>query len=264
MEDIDEIHSGIMRKLESGPSLILEISENIEKDTLQTQTITDYFVSKGEIKKTRRKFGSSPVYYLEKDKNKALDLLMQTLNNQEKALVSRIRSEKVVNMKLLTPAERYISQNLDDFIKKVSAQDDQTGEKSDYLYEQGISLEDVKKIINEKEGKTENKKAEKPPQILKEDTNKAHDNSTLQILERNGFENAKQLEKDLFLCDYGIKKIKVIVQIIRKRSIGKKEFIGIMGYGSAYKTVAFIITNAQKVASSKSFGSMVTVIRDEL
>ncbi|MEM0143221.1 MAG: hypothetical protein QXL94_04640, partial [Candidatus Parvarchaeum sp.] len=93
MEDINEIYNKIISKLREGPSLILEIAERIEKDTLQTQTIVDYFIGKGEIKKTIRKFGSSPVYFLEKDREKALNLLMQTLNNQEKALVAKIREK---------------------------------------------------------------------------------------------------------------------------------------------------------------------------
>ncbi len=123
MEDINEIYDKIIGKLNEGPSLILEIAERIEKDTLQTQTIVDYFAAKGEIKKTSRKFGSSPIYFFEKDREKALNLLMQTLNNQEKALVNKIREKKVINMESLSSAERYISQNLTDFMKKVSAQE---------------------------------------------------------------------------------------------------------------------------------------------
>ena len=53
MEDINEIYDKIIGKLNEGPSLILEIAERIEKDTLQTQTIVDYFAAKGEIKKGR-------------------------------------------------------------------------------------------------------------------------------------------------------------------------------------------------------------------
>ena len=265
MEDINEIHERIMRNLEDGPALILEIAESIEKDTLQTQTITDYFVSKGEIKKTQRKFGSSPVYYLDKDKNKALDILTQTLNSQEKSLIMKIKEDKVIDMELLSPAERYLSQNLTDFIKKVSAQDDQSGRKSDYIYEQGLGLDDVKKIIN---GKNEKQNNEKTPPARHDNAYKLQKNAqppdTTQLLKRNDFENPKKIEDDVFLCDYGRQNIKVVVQIIKKKSLGKKEFINAMGYASIYKTIAFIITNAQKIASTKTFGNMITIIKDEI
>jgi hypothetical protein len=263
MEDINEIYSRIMDKLNEGPSLILEIAERIEKDTLQTQTIVDYFAAKGDIKKTSRKFGSSPVYFLEKDREKALDILMQTLNNQEKALVTKIREKKVVNMELLSPAERYISQNLTDFMKKVSAQDNQTGQKADYLYEQGLSLDAVKSIINAKDEKPKSvqretalKKTKKNEEPAKQEFN--------ETLIKNGFHEPKELEKGVFLCLYGQHNIKVIVQVLNKKSIVKKDFINAMGYSTVYKTITFILTNAEKIAGNKNFGNMVNVIKTEI
>ncbi|MGC8533258.1 MAG: hypothetical protein ACP5MV_01340 [Candidatus Parvarchaeum sp.] len=263
MEDINEIYDKIIGKLNEGPSLILEIAERIEKDTLQTQTIVDYFAARGEIKKTSRKFGSSPVYFLEKDREKALNLLMQTLNNQEKALVAKIRDKKVVNMESLSSAERYISQNLTDFMKKVSAQDNQTGQKADYLYEQGLSLDAVKSLINSKDEKP--KPAQREANIKK---TKEHKEPVKQefneILIKNGFEEPKEIEKGVFLCFYGQHRIKVIVQILNKKSIVKKDFINAMGYSTVYKTIAFILTNAEKIAGNKSFGNMVNVIKTEI
>lgn len=263
MEDINEIYDRIMGKLNEGPSLILEIAERIEKDTLQTQTIVDYFAAKGEIKKTSRKFGSSPVYFLEKDREKALNVLMQTLNNQEKALITKIREKKVVNTESLSSAERYLSQNLTDFIKKVSAQDNQTGQKADYLYEQGLSLDAVKSIINSKDEKpkpmqheTTAKKTGENKEPVKQEVN--------ETLIKNGFEEPKEIEKGVFMCLYGQNRIKVIVQVLNKKSIAKKDFINAMGYSTVYKTVTFILTNAEKIAGNKSFGNMVNVIKTEI
>lgn len=263
MEDITEIYGRIMDKLQRGPSLILEISADIEKDTLQTQTIVDYFAARGEIKKTIRKFGSSPVYYLNKDRDKALDTLMQTLNSQEKALVAKIREKKVVNTESLSSAERYISQNLMDFMKKVSAQDNQTGQKADYLYEQGLSLDDVKNIINAKEEKGRPKTAEKPSKKPVEDkTWKASE--YYDLLVKNGFEDPKALEKNVFICSYGKHGAKVIAQVLNKKTLNKRDFINAMGYSTAYKTISFIITNADKISGSKNFGNLVNVVRTEI
>ncbi len=264
MEDINEIHDKIIRKLEIGPALILELAETIEKDTLQTQTIVDYFVSRGEIKKTQRKFGSSAVYYLEKDKNKALDILMQTLNNQEKALITKVKEERVLDMGGLSSAERYISQNLVDFIKKVSAQDNQTGKKSDYLYDQNLSLEEVRNIINGKTEKKETQKIQKQKEKSESDVYKDKTYEIEPLLNKNGFENPKKIQDNLFLCEYGKNKTKVIVQIIKNKSINKKQLVTIIGYTSVYKTIAFIITNAQKIASTKSFGNMINIIKDDI
>lgn len=263
MEDINEIHSSIMRKLEAGPALVLEIAESIEKDTLQTQTITDYFVSKGEIKKTQRRFGSSPIYYLEKDRDKALDMLIQTLNGQEKALVNKVRNEKVINTSHLSSAERYISQSLTDFMKTVSAQDNQTGEKADYLYEQGLDLETVKKIMNK--DNTEKKDQNPIKKSINNEIKTYKENDDISVtLTKIGFKNPKIVEKEVFICDYGSNNLKVIVMIINKKNLTKKDLINAAGYGITYKTIVFIITNAQKTASNKSFGSLVNIIREEL
>ena len=263
MEDINEMYDKIISKLNEGPSLILEIAERIEKDTLQTQTIVDYFAAKGEIKKTSRKFGSSPIYFFEKDREKALNLLMQTLNNQEKTLVNKIREKKVINMESLSSTERYLSQNLTDFMKKVSAQDNQTGQKADYLYEQGLSLEEVKSAINTKDEKSKPiqheinvKKPREKKEIIKQEFN--------ETLIKNGFEEPKEIEKGVFLCSYGQHRIKVIVQILNKKSILKKDFINAMGYSTVYKTITFILTNAEKITGNKSFGNMVNVIKTEI
>ena len=260
MEDINEIYSKIIEKLRDGPSLILEIAERIEKDTLQTQTIVDYFAGRGEIKKTSRKFGSSPVYFLDKDREKALNLLMQTLNNQEKSLVSRIKEKRVINMDSLSSADRYISQNLTDFIKKVSAQDNQTGQKADYLYEASLDLDTVKSIINFKDEKTRQGTHEtdiKKTKERKELAEQEPDN----ILTKNGFQNPKEIETGVFLCLYGQHNIKVVVQVLNKKSISKKDFINAMGYSTVYKTITFIITNAEKIAGNKNFGNMVNIIK---
>ncbi|MCL4372562.1 hypothetical protein M1384_00665 [Candidatus Parvarchaeota archaeon] len=263
MEDINEIYNKIISKLNEGPSLILEIAERIEKDTLQTQTIVDYFAARGEIKKTSRRFGSSSIYFFEKDREKALNLLMQTLNNQEKALVNKIREKKVINMESLSSAERYISQNLTDFIKKVSAQDNQTGQKADYLYEQGLSLEDVKSFINIKDEKP--KPVQRETNIKKPRENKGPIKQEFgETLIKNGFEEPKEIEKGVFLCLYGQHKIKVIVQILNKKSVVKKDFINAMGYSTVYKTIVFILTNAEKITGNKSFGNMVYVIKTEI
>jgi hypothetical protein len=263
MEDINEIYDKIMLKLREGPALILELAERIEKDTLQTQTIVDYFAGKGEIKKTIRKFGSSPVYFLEKDREKALNILMQTLNSQEKALITKIRDKKVVNTESLSSAERYISQNLTDFMKKVSAQDNQTGQKADYLYEIGLSLDTVKSIINAKD--------EKPKQAIHETTikkpreNKENlNNEMYNLLIKTGFQEPKEIEKGVFICSYGQYGIKAVVQILNKKTIAKKDFINAMGYGTAYKTITFILTNAEKISGNKNFGNMVNVIKTEI
>ncbi len=263
MEDINEIYDKIMSKLNEGPSLILEIAERIEKDTLQTQTIVDYFAARGEIKKTARKFGSSPVYFLEKDREKALNVLMQTLNNQEKALVAKIREKKVINTESLSSAERYISQNLVDFMKKVSAQDNQTGQKADYLYEQGLSLDTVKSIINAKDEKpkpaqrqTAIKKTREDKEPVKQEFN--------ELLIKNAFQEPKEIERGVFLCLYGQHSIKVVALILNKKSIVKKDLINAMGYSTVYKTITFILTNAEKIAGNKSFGNMVNIIKTEI
>ena len=178
-------------------------------------------------------------------------------------LIAKIREKKVVNMESLSSAERYISQNLVDFMKKVSAQDNQTGQKADYLYEQGLSLDAVKSIINAKDEKPKPVQRETAIKKKREEKEPVRQEFN-EILIKNGFQEPKEIEKGVFLCLYGQHSIKVVVILLNKKSIVKKDFINAMGYSTVYKTITFILTNAEKIAGNKSFGNMVNIIKTEI
>ena len=257
--DINELKSRITGFLSRGPNFIVDISENIEKDTMQTAAILDYFVARGEISKTERKFGTSPVYFLEKDRDAALSRLLDSLNPNERAIISKIKSAGVAKLDELSPMERYLIQGLGDFIKKITAADRDTGRKVDYIYYYKLSLDDIRNIINPpaKEQKTVAKLRQKTVEPLP----KASAGGEIALLEQNGFTDPEKVDKGVYLCSYGPHALKVIASIIEKSPLKKKDIAKVAGYSSAYKTVAFILTKTDKVSGKKPYGNSINIIK---
>ena len=164
MGELDEIYSKILSMLERGPCLTIDVAEAIGKDTTQTAAILDYYAGQNTISKTERRYGTSAVYYLKKDIDAAMDKIYQTLNNNEKTLVNKMKNIKLIKVEDLSPAERYISRSLNDFLKNVAAKDSETGKRVDYMYYYKLSLDDVKRLMN---GERESSPAPKTKQIQK-------------------------------------------------------------------------------------------------
>ncbi len=262
--DMNDLRGKIIGILSRGPALLIDVSEGIERDSLQTEAILDYFVGNGELRKTVRRYGTSPVYFLEKDKDAAVAKLLQVLNGQEKELVGKIRAAGTVKVDDLTPAERYISQNLQDFVKRITAQDDQTGERVEYIYYYALSLDQLKELINTQiYGKRPSARKEKTVVPKKSGIKKQLEvgENVVRTLMSNHFENPLRVDRDLFVCEYGEHRIKVVVQLIDKKKLTSRDFVKIAGYATLHKTVAFILTNAESVSGDKKLGNMVTIVR---
>ena len=243
----------------------MDIAKDLDKDGLQTSAILDFYVSKGDIQKTTRKYGTSSIYYLPKDIDPAINKLYQTLDNNEKNLVSKMNSIKVVKVSEMTPAERYISAQLTDFIKRVTAKDSDTGEKVEYAYFYKLSLTDVSGFINpsQKNRSQQREEAIRAPartavRQVKKSTGTAE---AAAILSSNGFDNPIAVEKGVYLCNYGRHGTKVIVVVINKVSVTKRDLVRVAGYASSYKTIAFVLTGAKKIERTNEYGNSINVIR---
>ena len=265
VSEIEELHAKIINFLSRGPALTVDIAKDIDKDGLQTSAILDFYVSKGDVLKTTRKYGTSSVYYLPKDVDAAIDKLYQTLDNNEKNLVSKIKSIKIIKVSDMTPAERYISGQLTDFIKKVTAKDSETGEKVEYAYFYKLSLEDISSLINPTQREKTRQKGDlaRAPSHTTQGTAKKHVDAAeaSAMLSSNGFDNPITVEKGVYLCNYGRHGVKVIVVIINKASVTKRDFVKVAGYASSYKTIAFVLTGAKKVDRMNEYGNSINVIR---
>ncbi len=269
--EIDEIYSKIMNVLSRGPSLTVDIAAYIGKDTTQTSVIIDYYLSKGGVGRTERRYGTSAIYYLKKDRDAALNMLYQTLNNNEKSLVTKVKNAKVIGADDLTPQERYFSRALTDFIKVVAAQDSDTGEKKEYIYYYQFSLDEVSKMLNsgaaapvEKNPPDKTSKSGEDKQNKKARKVKITEDLTAEIKDMlfgYGFSNVSKLESEIYYCDYGQNRLRVIVIVSKKNSLTKKDFIKFSGYATSYKTVAFVLSTAKKLADYSSYGNALNIIK---
>ncbi len=267
--EIDEIYSKISGFLSRGPALTVDIAEYMGKDTSQTSAILDYYVSRGDIGRVERRYGTSAIYYLKKDLDAALNRLYLTLNGNEKNLINKIKSAGVVKSEDLAPAERYISKSLTDFIKTVSTQDSETGEKVDYLYYYQLSLDNVSEIINasvQKPQKRVEKNAaqtetKRPAAPRKTKLIESMTPELKNMLFGYGFSGVDKIEPDIYYCDYGQNRLKVVVIVAKKNSLTKKDFIKFAGYAESYKTICFVLTTAKKIEDYSKYGNVINVLR---
>ena len=271
--EIDEIYSKIISFLSRGPSLTVDIAAYIGRDTNQASVILDYYLSRGEIARAERRYGTSAVYHLKKDRDAALNMLYQTLNNNEKNLVTKVKNAKVIDAEDLAPAERYLSRSLTDFIKVVAAQDSETGKKKEYVYYYQFSLKDISEILNtgaevsaKKNAPEKASKATDNKQVKKVAKVRITEDLTAEIktmLFGYGFSNVSKLEQDIYYCDYGQNRLRVIVIVSKKNSLIKKDFIKFSGYATSYKTVAFVVTPAKKIADYSAYGNSLNIIKTD-
>ncbi len=269
--EIDDIYDGIVQLLSHGPALTVDIAENLRKDTVQTSAILDYYVGKGEIGKTQRRYGTSNIYFLPQDRDIAIAKLYGTLDGNEKALVNKIKTTGVVRSSDLAPAERIISQSLGDFIKRVSARDSDTGEKVDYIYYYTLSLDEVKRSINVLPAAKTSVQVRQhtaghgegiPKQVRKPSARSGELTPEVKnMLFANGFSGVTRIGSDVYYCDYGQNRLKVVVVLSNKPTLKKKDLIKVAGYASAYKTVAFVLTHASKLPDSKEYGNSINFVR---
>ncbi|MCL5009481.1 MAG: hypothetical protein M1433_00650 [Candidatus Parvarchaeota archaeon] len=268
MGELDEIYSKILSMLERGPCLTIDVAEAIGKDTTQTAAILDYYAGQNTISKTERRYGTSAVYYLKKDIDAAMDKIYQTLNNNEKTLVNKMKNIKLIKVEDLSPAERYISRSLNDFLKNVAAKDSETGKRVDYMYYYKLSLDDVKRLMN---GERESSPAPKTKQIQKTESKQRASKRTKlsepipeevkNMLFGHGFSGVNRVEQDVYQCEYGQNRFKTIVIVSMKPTITKRDLIKFAGYAAAYKTVVFVITSARKISDYSEYGSIINVIK---
>ncbi len=261
---LDSLRSKIESLLSRGPALIGDIAEAIGKDTTQTSVILDYYASSGKIFKTIRKYGLSPVYALNKDL--ALNKLYETLSPAEKRIVDKFKSNRIIRGDELLPAERYMLQSLTDFVNKVTAVDRDTGKQVDvYSYYQ-LSEEDIKRELNksqETESVNQYNPKEVKPKVSKSaraSTKVDSDDEISLILSKN-FSKPEKLSKGVYLALYGQYNVPVIVAVMMKSSLTKKDLLKLLGYLTEKKTIAFILTNASKVSGLDAYGSSINIVK---
>ena len=262
---MDQLLSQIMTILSRGPALTIDVSESIGRDTSQTSAILDYYAGKNDISRTNRKLGSSPVYFLEKDRDIALNRLFSTLNGKEKTLVDKIKAQRVVKSAELSPVERYISSSLDDFIKKAVVKDSESDQQFEIVFYYKLSGDEVKAIIsNQAAPRTKSSVVPQATPVkmrVNRSAKSASSQQDIELLSRFNFKEPSRLDKAVYLAKYGEYNLNVVVLISYKSNLSKSEIVRAVGYATEHKTVSFIITTAKKVTGRISEGNLVNIIK---
>ena len=147
----------------NGPSLLVQLSKVIEKDTILTGALLSDLAKSKKIKVSFLKYGTSPYYYLPGQETMLERLLYPTLKEKEKEVFDMLKRKQILKDSLLEPAQRVIVRMLKDFAVPVQVKKDDT----EILFWKWHSLSDEEakeKILN----LISEKKEEKSLEIKKE------------------------------------------------------------------------------------------------
>lgn len=266
LSSLEGLRSEIESLLSRGPALIGDIAEAIGKDTAQTSVILDYYASAGKIFKTSRKYGLSPVYSLDKDA--AISKLYESLSAAEKKIVDKFKSNGLIKGNDLTSAERYLLQSLEDFVKRFTAVDRDTREKVEVYSYYKLSEEDIKRELNrgEIDESAEHYNDVKGTEastakVRARATRTTGEATEINLILSNRFLNPHKLSRGVYTAEYGPYNTQVIVAVILKNSLTKKDILKVLGYLTEKKTIAFILTNASKITGLESYGSSINIVK---
>jgi hypothetical protein len=101
---------------ENGPSHPIQVGKVLNKDSFMTSAILSEVLSKGSVKKSKKNVGNTPIFYLEGQEDKAMKILEDSLNLIERKILKSFRERKVVADQEVTVQERFVLQNLTDFV----------------------------------------------------------------------------------------------------------------------------------------------------
>jgi hypothetical protein len=87
----------------------------IGTETMLASAFLSTLISKGHVKVSHRKIGSSPLYYVDGQEQKTRDVLYSELNDLEKKALERLRELRVAFKDELYPQERVLLSDLRDF-----------------------------------------------------------------------------------------------------------------------------------------------------
>ncbi len=146
----------------NGPSLLVQLSKVIEKDTILTGALLSDLAKSKKIKVSFLKYGTSPYYYLPGQEAMLERLLYPTLKEKEKEVFDLLKKKQILKDSLLEPAQRVAIRLLKDFAIPVQVKKDDT----EILFWKWHTLSDEEakeKILNLISGKKE----EKPLEVKK-------------------------------------------------------------------------------------------------
>ena len=98
-----------------GPSLPSDVARHLKTSILIASAILSELSSKGLVKISKLKIGSSPLYYLKGQEDKLESIFYPRLNDKDKKSFELLKSKKLLRNKDLEPITRVSLRNLGDF-----------------------------------------------------------------------------------------------------------------------------------------------------
>lgn len=154
----------------AGPKMPTEIAKILGIDTYITSAILSSLVKSGYIKSSLRKIGSSQIYYVGGQEENVRNMLFNELNDLEKKTLEHIKELKVAFESDLYPQERFLLNDLKDFVTQIKVRLDNGEEITCWKY-YNVPEEEMKDIINSRLFVSKKTEAEKPqvvgtPQVV--------------------------------------------------------------------------------------------------
>ena len=207
----------------NGPSLPVEVSKSTNENVLFASAILAGLLSQKLVKTSSRKIGNSSLYYVTGQEDSVRERVYPKLNDREKQLLEKIKQAGFIKESDLTPAERFFSQDLKDFVERVEQKNEH------YLKYFNYKKEIVRKTPIRVEPVREQKTlATKPVKLSKADddfTSRVKDffiNKKIRILEKKVIRSGREanfvveVQSDLMPQKYFVKALK-------KKTINEKD-----------------------------------------
>lgn len=232
------------------PYFAVDVARLIGRDTIQTLAILDYLCTNGKLKKTKRKIGTSSLYYLPEQDEDAHKILYDYLSGKEKNIVDKIKERKYIPISEFSQEEKLMLADLDDFVKIVSVI---TKEGSKITYAVYYKY-DPKELLSSSSTKEDsasqsaesqslNPETLSNPSVPKPTILKAQSKKLVNIdFDKYEIKITDSLEKGVYLGNYGVLEIPVIVFVQPK--ISSKSILNITSLSSKLNRYCIIFTNS--------------------
>jgi len=146
---------------ENGPSHPIQVNKVLGLDSFTASAILKEMLEEGLIKRSVKRVGGSPLYYLEGQEERMREMVLKSLNPVERKVVEEVRDKGFLFQEELPPQARYVINELRDVLIPLRAR---LGGEEKVLWKfYKVSNEEVERRLKRREAKEkeEVKKVEK-------------------------------------------------------------------------------------------------------
>lgn len=143
----EDSRSKIVRFLaENGPSHPIQVGKVLGKDSFMTSAILSEVLGRGSIKKSKKNVGNTPIYYLEGQEERMINIVEGSLNLIEGKVLKSFKERKVVADDNLSIQEKFVLNDLKDFVVPLHVK---AGDKEMTIWKLvGVSNDRVAELFN--------------------------------------------------------------------------------------------------------------------